>query len=161
MTGRKTDTITHLVLIVMFSKLDRLWLFASTTLSTLWNSSLGYTGKEMHRLFDWKGCPVQKLVKRSEYNWWNLARMEIWLVCIHKVCFNQTSNGTYPYFVSLQVSSYDTVGNAYFALTIHAIPAQWKRIAIVTSSFHMPRSRLLFEHMWHKAHVTTSLFESA
>ncbi|KAF5828380.1 DUF218 domain-containing protein [Dunaliella salina] len=53
-----------------------------------------------------------------------------------------------------EVSSYDTVGNAYFCLSIHAIPAQWKRLAVVTSSFHMPRSRALFEHMWCIAHAS-------
>eukprot|EP00798_Chlamydomonas_sp_ICE-L_P030408 gene30408-35413_t len=47
-----------------------------------------------------------------------------------------------------EVSSYDTVGNAYFALTIHAIPANWRKIAVVTSDFHMPRSKALFEDMF-------------
>jgi len=47
-----------------------------------------------------------------------------------------------------EVSSYDTVGNAFFALTIHAIPARWRRVAVVTSEFHMPRSAALFQHMW-------------
>jgi uncharacterized SAM-binding protein YcdF (DUF218 family) len=42
------------------------------------------------------------------------------------------------------VSSYDTVGNAYFSLAIHALPAGWRRLAVVTSDFHMPRSRALF-----------------
>ncbi|KAG6556285.1 hypothetical protein Mapa_002226 [Marchantia paleacea] len=42
-------------------------------------------------------------------------------------------------------SSYDTEGNAYFALTQHAIPAGWRHIAIVTSEFHMPRSEAVFE----------------
>lgn len=44
-----------------------------------------------------------------------------------------------------EVSSYDTVGNGFFALTIHSIPAGWRRCSIVTSSFHMPRSRAIFE----------------
>ncbi|GBF93965.1 hypothetical protein Rsub_06214 [Raphidocelis subcapitata] len=47
-----------------------------------------------------------------------------------------------------EVSSYDTVGNAYFALTIHAIPAGWRRVAVVTSEFHMPRAVALFETIW-------------
>ena len=36
------------------------------------------------------------------------------------------------------------MGNAYFSLTIHALPAAWRRLAIVTSAFHMPRSEALF-----------------
>lgn len=45
-------------------------------------------------------------------------------------------------------SSYDTVGNAYFAATIHAWPLQWRHLAVVTSAFHMPRSRAIFEHVF-------------
>ncbi len=47
-----------------------------------------------------------------------------------------------------QTSSYDTVGNSLFSLTIHAIPAGWRRVAVVTSHFHMPRTVALFTHMW-------------
>lgn len=46
-------------------------------------------------------------------------------------------------------SSYDTVGNGYFSAMIHAVPSQWKRIAVVTSEFHMPRSRAIFEKIYH------------
>ena len=45
-------------------------------------------------------------------------------------------------------SSYDTVGNAYFAATIHAWPLQWRHVAVVTSAFHMPRSQAIFEHVF-------------
>jgi hypothetical protein len=48
----------------------------------------------------------------------------------------------------VQVSSYDTVGNAYFGLTIHALPAGWRRVAVVTSAFHMHRTAALFTTMW-------------
>ena len=41
-------------------------------------------------------------------------------------------------------SSYDTVGNGYFSLTIHALPAGWRRLSIVTSAFHMPRTQAIF-----------------
>jgi hypothetical protein len=36
------------------------------------------------------------------------------------------------------------VGNAYFSLSVHALPAGWRRLAVVTSDFHMPRTRALF-----------------
>jgi len=45
-------------------------------------------------------------------------------------------------------SSYDTVGNGYFSALIHAVPAGWKRVAVVTSDFHMPRSRAIFEKIY-------------
>ena len=87
-----------------------------------------------------------------------------------------------------EASSYDTIGNGFFALTIHAIPAAWRhatrqpytlspaargaplvldlgtqsdegqmmwlscgggrgcrRLAVVTSDFHMPRSKSIFQ----------------
>ncbi|EFJ48232.1 hypothetical protein VOLCADRAFT_104906, partial [Volvox carteri f. nagariensis] len=47
-----------------------------------------------------------------------------------------------------EVSSYDTVGNAYFSLTIHAVPAGWRRVGVVTSDFHMPRTAALFNTMY-------------
>lgn len=44
-----------------------------------------------------------------------------------------------------ETSSYDTVGNAYFSATMHAAPAAWRRLAVVTSHFHMPRTRAIFD----------------
>lgn len=49
------------------------------------------------------------------------------------------------------MSSYDTVGNAYYSLCIHVIPAGWRRLAVVTSDFHMPRSRALFADIYRLA----------
>lgn len=48
--------------------------------------------------------------------------------------------GVAPSRLLKEVSSYDTVGNAYFGLTIHAIPAGWRKVAVVTSAFHMART---------------------
>lgn len=50
-----------------------------------------------------------------------------------------------------EVASFDTVGNAYMSLCIHAIPAGWRRLAVVTSDFHMPRSRALFADIFRLA----------
>ncbi|PSC72031.1 Rossmann-like alpha beta alpha sandwich fold isoform B [Micractinium conductrix] len=44
-----------------------------------------------------------------------------------------------------EAQSYDTVGNAYFSLLQHAVPAGWRRIAVVTSEFHMPRTAATFD----------------
>lgn len=44
-----------------------------------------------------------------------------------------------------ETSSYDTVGNAYFALTMHALPAGWRKVSVITSAFHMLRTRAIFE----------------
>jgi uncharacterized SAM-binding protein YcdF (DUF218 family) len=47
-----------------------------------------------------------------------------------------------------EISSYDTVGNAFFSFVIHSVPARWREIAVVTSQFHMPRTRQLFEDIY-------------
>ena len=49
-----------------------------------------------------------------------------------------------PSSILKEEASFDTVGNALFGLTTHALPADWTRIAVVTSSFHMPRARAIF-----------------
>jgi len=41
--------------------------------------------------------------------------------------------------------SLDTIGNAYFARTIHTGPAGWRRLLVVTSAFHAARCRAVFE----------------
>ena len=54
-------------------------------------------------------------------------------------------------------SSYDTVGNGYFSAMIHAVPDGWKRVAVVTSDFHMPRSRAIFETVYELVHRSLSV----
>jgi len=45
-------------------------------------------------------------------------------------------------------SSYDTIANAWFALTNYAIPFDYRQITIITSDFHMPRTRAIFMWLW-------------
>lgn len=47
-----------------------------------------------------------------------------------------------------EVSSYDTVGNGYFSAMIHAVPSGWRNAAVVTSEFHMPRSKAIFDKVY-------------
>ncbi|KAG2485407.1 hypothetical protein HYH03_015893 [Edaphochlamys debaryana] len=56
--------------------------------------------------------------------------------------------GADPKTLLKETSSYDTVGNAYFSLTIHALPAGWRRLAVVTSDFHMARTAALYQVMY-------------
>lgn len=53
--------------------------------------------------------------------------------------------------------SYDTIGNGYFALTQHVIPRRWRRMAVVTSNFHMPRSHAIFEWVFGLQGAGTSI----
>ena len=41
--------------------------------------------------------------------------------------------------------SFDTIGNAYGTLVFHCIPLNLINIMIITSDFHMPRSRSIFQ----------------
>ena len=45
-------------------------------------------------------------------------------------------------------SSFDTIGNAYFSLVVHALPLQWKRVVAITSDFHMPRTKVAFDWIY-------------
>jgi len=40
--------------------------------------------------------------------------------------------------------SYDTIGNAFFARLVHAEPRGLRRLHVVTSRFHMPRTEAIF-----------------
>ena len=44
-------------------------------------------------------------------------------------------------------SSYDTIANGFFAFSNFIIPLRLKNILIITSEFHMERSRIIFEWM--------------
>jgi uncharacterized SAM-binding protein YcdF (DUF218 family) len=56
--------------------------------------------------------------------------------------------GVRPDRILKETSSYDTVGNAYFSATIHAAPARWRRLAVVTSAFHAPRTAAIFDAVY-------------
>jgi len=47
--------------------------------------------------------------------------------------------------IFMETSSYDTIGSAYFARTSFCQVFGWKKLLIVTSQFHMPRSRAVFD----------------
>ena len=47
--------------------------------------------------------------------------------------------------IQVEATSYDTIGNAYFAKLLHVDPAGWRRLVVITSEFHMPRTRAIFE----------------
>lgn len=40
--------------------------------------------------------------------------------------------------------SYDTIGNAYFARLIHIEPRRFKKLLVITSQFHLPRTKAIF-----------------
>jgi hypothetical protein len=50
--------------------------------------------------------------------------------------------------IFLEFCSWDTIGNAFFSRVVHAEPAQWRRLMIVTSDWHMPRTKLIFDWVY-------------
>ncbi len=56
-----------------------------------------------------------------------------------------TARGISPDRIRMEALSLDTIGNAYFAKLLHVDPEGWRRLLIITSEFHMPRTRALFD----------------
>lgn len=54
------------------------------------------------------------------------------------------NKGVFPQRVYTEISSYDTIGNALFARLIHTSPRGWRRLLVVNSEFHMPRTVEIF-----------------
>ncbi|MBC8167085.1 MAG: YdcF family protein [Bryobacteraceae bacterium] len=44
--------------------------------------------------------------------------------------------------------SLDTIGNAWFSKVLHVDPAGWRSMLIITSEFHMQRTRAIFEWIY-------------
>lgn len=50
-----------------------------------------------------------------------------------------------PKYIFLERWSFDTLGNAFAALTMHVLPRKLKKIHLVTSDWHLPRTREIFD----------------
>jgi len=50
--------------------------------------------------------------------------------------------------IRYETCSYDTIGNAYFSKVIHVDPLGFRRLLVITSAFHMPRTRAIFEWVY-------------
>jgi hypothetical protein len=49
-----------------------------------------------------------------------------------------------PERIYIEVASWDTIGNAYFARTMHTDPSGLRRLLVITSEHHMPRTDAIF-----------------
>lgn len=50
--------------------------------------------------------------------------------------------------VMVETCSLDTIGNAYFSRMIHAEPRKLRRILVITSQFHLPRTEAIFRGVY-------------
>ena len=55
------------------------------------------------------------------------------------------ARGIDPARIRIENASYDTIGNAYLTRLLFIEPYRWERLLIITSEFHMPRTRAIFE----------------
>ncbi len=54
----------------------------------------------------------------------------------------------------VEAASYDTIGNAYFARTVHTDPAGLRKLLVITSEFHMPRTAAIFRWIFGASPLT-------
>ena len=47
-----------------------------------------------------------------------------------------------------EISSYDTIGNAYFSRLLFAEPGHFQKIHVITSEFHLPRTEAAFDWIY-------------
>jgi hypothetical protein len=58
------------------------------------------------------------------------------------------ARGVDPRRILIEESSYDTLGNAFFSLVLHAIPRGFGRVLVITSLFHMARVEAVFRWVY-------------
>ena len=56
--------------------------------------------------------------------------------------------GVNPHCILCENVSYDTIGNAYFSRVLHVDPRGFKRLLVVTSASHMPRTKVIFQWVY-------------
>ena len=56
--------------------------------------------------------------------------------------------GLNPAQLLTEISSYDTIGNAYFSRLLFADPGKFQNLLVITSEFHLPRTKAAFEWIY-------------
>jgi len=56
--------------------------------------------------------------------------------------------GMDPAQLLTEISSYDTIGNAYFSRLLFADPGKFQHLLVITSEFHLPRTKAAFEWIY-------------
>jgi hypothetical protein len=56
--------------------------------------------------------------------------------------------GVSPHKIRSEICSYDTIGNAYFSRMLFADPLNCRSCLVITSEFHMPRTKSIFNWIY-------------
>ena len=72
-----------------------------------------------------------------------------------------SQHGVDPTKILLDSWSKDTIGNAYFGLSSFIIPRNLERVLVITSQFHMDRSRIIFDHIFSLSNKSLRLYYCA
>lgn len=129
--------------------------------------------------FDSVLIPGGGLLKNGFLPPWTVVRLEYalslkdecrWFICLSGGTVHKPpplNEGGFPYYEShemakflvksgldsarilTEISSYDTIGNAYFSRLLFTEPLSLKKLLVVTSEFHTPRTQAIFEWIFH------------
>jgi uncharacterized SAM-binding protein YcdF (DUF218 family) len=56
--------------------------------------------------------------------------------------------GVDPEFILCETASYDTIGNAFFSRVFHVEPRRFKRLLVINSDSHLPRTQAIFRWVY-------------
>jgi uncharacterized SAM-binding protein YcdF (DUF218 family) len=57
-------------------------------------------------------------------------------------------HGMDPGFILCETASYDTIGNAFFSRVFHVDPLGFKRLLVINSVSHLPRTKAVFQWVY-------------
>ncbi len=61
---------------------------------------------------------------------------------------NNSTHSVLPESIYVETTSYDTIGNAYFARTTHTEFNGWRKLLVITNEFHMARTQKIFDWVY-------------
>lgn len=65
--------------------------------------------------------------------------------------------GISPLKIRSEICSYDTIGNAYFSRLLFADPLECNNCLVITSEFHMPRTKAIFNWIYQLAPLSKDI----
>lgn len=77
--------------------------------------------------------------------------LPIWESTACAAYLNNKINATHsikPESIYVETTSYDTIGNAYFARTTHTEFNGWRKLLVITNEFHMSRTQKIFDWIY-------------